>query len=74
MIYPEDDSGVIYDVIGIKTDEDDMLEEVLVLCKKCGSIIFLAGFELLNDIDILDDSFGLDEYLTNKTSSSPTHQ
>ena len=60
IISPDDESGMTYDVLETKTDEDDTLEEIVVRCKACGSIIRIEGFEALAaspDLDYLDDYF-----------------
>lgn len=64
MIYPDDESRAIYDIIDIKTKEDGSLEEILVLCNACGSIMHLVGFGLLKEMDKSDELTSLDEHLT----------
>ena len=39
--------------------EDDSLEEITLLCKECGSVIHLVGFEALEQISDSDDSDAL---------------
>ena len=31
--------------------KDDVLEKIILQCNKCGSLIHLVGFNLLNEID-----------------------
>ncbi len=64
MISPDDETGLAYDIVNVKTQEDSSLKEVNLVCKKCGSTIQLEGFEALTGMDDLDELFGLKEYLT----------
>lgn len=64
MISPDDESGLVYDILDVEIREDNSLEEVNLICKKCGSIIQLEGFEALTDMGDLDKLFELKEYLT----------
>jgi len=56
-ISPDDCSGMTYSILDIKTKEDGTLEEVIVQCRGCQSIICLDGFALLEDIPP-DQGFG----------------
>ena len=67
MISPDDESGLAYDIVDVEIREDNSLEEVNIVCKKCGNIIQLEGFEALTDMDDLDELFELKEYLTYQT-------
>jgi len=60
IISPDDESAMAYDILETKTDEDDVLEEIVIQCKACGSTIHVAGFEALAEmesLDYLDDYF-----------------
>lgn len=59
IISPDDFTCVLYDIIDMRQKEDDSLEELSLLCKKCGSIIQLVGFEALEEIGDPDDLDGL---------------
>lgn len=48
-IDPEDYSGTTYKILDSKTTENGTVEEVVLQCKECGSIICLEGFDLLED-------------------------
>ncbi len=50
-ISPDDESGVTYDVIDVKTAKNGLPEEVVIVCKKCRSITSLKGFEPLNELE-----------------------
>ena len=51
VISPDDESEETYTVVETKGDED-LPEEVIVQCKKCGSIIRLKGFEELEEAEL----------------------
>ena len=51
IISPDDESGTGYDILDVKTKKDKLLEEILVMRKKCGSMIRLEGFEVDRSID-----------------------
>ena len=61
IISPDDESRIIYEILDVKTNEDNLLEEILVLCKKCGIMIRLEGFEMLKEIK--NELFDCDDYL-----------
>ena len=66
-ISPDDFTSVLYDIVDIKVKEDYSLEEISLLCKKCGSIIHLVGFDALEEKEYLDDLerlFDLGEYIS----------
>ena len=68
VISPDDESGLTYDVVEIKTKEDGSMEDVIIKCKKCGSIIHLVGFEALpetENLEYLDDYLGFKVNLEN---------
>jgi len=55
---PDDFTCEFYEIIDITKKEDDSIEEISLLCKKCGSTINLIGFEALEEIgnpDCLDE-------------------
>jgi len=55
IISPDDFTDLLYEIIDIETKEDDSLEEIILLCKECGSVIHLVGFEALEQIGDSDD-------------------
>jgi DNA-directed RNA polymerase subunit RPC12/RpoP len=58
IISPDDETGMTYDILETKTDEDGTLENIIIQCKTCGSITHIKGFEALTetpDLDYLDD-------------------
>ena len=59
VISPDDFTDLLYEIIDIEMKEDDSLEEILLLCKECGSVIHLVGFEALEQIGDSDDFDGL---------------
>jgi len=63
-ISPEDYSGLTYCILDVKTKADGRLEEVIVQCGTCGSIICLDGFDLLEDFSYADERFNIEEYLS----------
>lgn len=44
MLSPNDISEENYMVIDVKSDDDDIMEEMIIQCMKCGSEIRLVGF------------------------------
>ncbi|MEM1581247.1 MAG: hypothetical protein QXK89_01875 [Candidatus Bathyarchaeia archaeon] len=55
LISPDDESGQNYEIIDVKTDEQERLKELLIVCKKCGSKICLEGFEILSELEESQD-------------------
>ena len=51
IISPDDYSELTYRILDIKTKVDGRVEEVIVQCTKCESIICLNGFDALQDYD-----------------------
>jgi len=51
VLSPDDESGLTYDIIDVKMEEGGSLKELVIICKKCKSIIHLEGFEALNELD-----------------------
>lgn len=49
IISPDDESGIIYDIIDLSTREDGSLKVLIIQCKKCQSVINLEGFEALDN-------------------------
>jgi len=49
-ISPDDLSEESYKILEVKS-KGDRLEGLTILCNKCGSIIHLVGFELLNEYE-----------------------
>lgn len=62
IISPDDDSGMVYDIIE-STEADGELEKVTIKCKKCGSAIQLEGFSLFKEIGNSEKIFGIEDYL-----------
>ena len=58
IISPDDESGVIYGVLGVETGRDGTLLDATIQCRKCGSLIRLEGFNLLNEIGYSDGLIG----------------
>ncbi len=56
VISPEDDSEKAYEITEIISREDGSMEEIIVNCKKCKSIIHLKGFDLLDEVKEFEDS------------------
>ncbi|MCX8171435.1 MAG: hypothetical protein N3E47_05630 [Candidatus Bathyarchaeota archaeon] len=67
IISPEDESNLNYEIIDVKTDSQGRLKELLIICKRCGSKIYLEGFELLDELENLKESEGIEE----ETEGSP---
>jgi hypothetical protein len=49
-ISPEDETEDVYIILEEKVNNDDILEEMLIQCNKCGCRIRLTGFSIL-DVD-----------------------
>jgi hypothetical protein len=47
---PEDETEAMYSIKEIKTRRN-RLEELVIQCHRCESLIHLAGFKLLNDLE-----------------------
>ena len=56
IISPDDFTDSLYEITDTEMKEDDSLEEITLLCKKCGSVIHLVGFEALEQFGESDDS------------------
>jgi transcription elongation factor Elf1 len=63
-ISPDDYSGLNYCILDVKTKVDGRVEEAIVQCRMCGSIICLDGFDLLEDLSCADEYFNIEEYLS----------
>ena len=50
IISPDDVSEEIYSILEVKS-RGERLEKLVILCNKCGSIIHLVGFELLDECE-----------------------
>ena len=50
IISPDDVSEEIYSILEVKSS-GGRLEKLVILCNKCGSIIHLVGFELLDECE-----------------------
>lgn len=59
LISPDDESEETYTILETKGN-DEALEEVVLQCKKCNSIIQLKGFEKLEEVES-ESSFKLSE-------------
>jgi hypothetical protein len=63
LISPDDESGLNYEILDVRMDDQGRLKEILVICKKCKSEIILKGFELLSemkDSEDLEDLSGIE--------------
>lgn len=49
MLSPNDLSEENYTVIDVKSDDDDIMEEMTIQCLKCGAEIKLVGFSDLKE-------------------------
>ena len=58
-IFPLDNSGEYYSLLGIRIEER-VLEEIIIQCTRCGAIICLKGFEMLNIVGSSSASFTKD--------------
>lgn len=50
IISPDDETGDTYNIADVKENEEGLLEEIVILCRKCGTIIHLEGFEALEKL------------------------
>ncbi len=46
-ISPEDETETTYAIQEVKMKKDDQLEELVIMCNNCESIIHITGFTLL---------------------------
>ena len=51
-ISPDDESGVIYEIVDVKM-ENDSIDKLIIVCNKCSSLIHITGFESLNQYEDL---------------------
>lgn len=49
LISPDDESAMAYDILEVRTSIDGDLQDIIIKCQKCGSIIQIIGFELLEE-------------------------
>ena len=61
-ISPDDDSGMVYDVLE-SVKANGLLEKVIIKCKKCGRAIQLEGFSLFKEIENSEKIFDFEDYL-----------
>jgi len=73
-ISPDDYSGLTYSILNVKTKVDGRVEEVIVQCRNCGSIIILDGFDLLEDPRCADEYSNIEEYLSFRVDLETTQQ
>ncbi len=50
IISPDDESGVTYEIVDVKM-KDDQLDELVIVCSKCNSLIHISGFETLEQYE-----------------------
>ena len=62
-ISPDDFSGLTYSILDVKTKVDGRMDEAIIQCGTCGSIVCLSGFGLLEDSSCAV-YFGMKEYLS----------
>lgn len=55
VIFPEDSSGRYYTLLGVKIEERE-IREALMRCTKCGSLICLESFDILNRLGYFHES------------------
>lgn len=55
-IFIADDSGRYYNLLGIKIEER-VLEDVIIQCTRCGAIVCLKGFGMLNTVGCSSATF-----------------
>ena len=53
-ISPDDETEVVYSILGSKVNSNG-LEEVVICCNKCSSHIHLTGFSLLQEMGIAEE-------------------
>jgi hypothetical protein len=46
-ISPDDESGTIYEIVALTLLDNESLRKMSIVCRGCGSIIHLQGFEKL---------------------------
>ena len=44
IISPDDESCVTYDILEVRMSKDNNIDEIVIQCKICGSLIHLTGF------------------------------
>ena len=59
-ISPEDESELVYSILGSKV-RGNGLEEVLIRCNRCSSHIHLTGFSLLQQMEVAEEELGKEE-------------
>ncbi len=47
LISPEDETESTYAIQEVKMERSDQLEELVIKCNNCGSIIHITGFAIL---------------------------
>ena len=47
IISPEDETGTTYAIQEVKMKKDDQLEELIIRCNNCESIVHITGFTSL---------------------------
>ena len=60
IISPDDESGMTYEILDLETQKTGALQEVIVRCLTCRSMIRIAGFEALSETETMKH---LDDYL-----------
>jgi len=73
-ISPDDFSGLAYRILDVKAKVDGRAEEVIVQCGTCGSIIYLDGFDLLEDSSCAEEYAGVNEHLSFGVDFEKTRQ
>ena len=64
VIFPEDASGRYYSLLGVKIEDREM-REAFMKCAKCGSLILLESFDMLNRLGYSHESGDLERRSTN---------
>ena len=66
-VFPiEDILGRYYSLLGIRIEEG-VLEEIIIQCTRCGGIVCLKGFEMLNTVGRSRVSFTKDLTISSHT-------
>jgi len=63
IISPDDESGLTYDILEVEKTDGEATGEIVVQCRKCGSVIHITGFGFLREIGYPEDLHDLDDYL-----------
>jgi hypothetical protein len=48
-ISPDDESGTTYEIVALTMRDNGLLKTTSIICRRCGTIIHLQGFQKLNE-------------------------